>query len=118
MEYPESFTLTANITAMDIKKGCKRDAENCPAARAITRVLKKKFPGCDAAVGVGLNTCSVCFVDKRDGQDKYPVKGVWFSSLLSVPLSAFVDRFDNEQSVEPLKVSLTFDSRAPFDYDH
>ena len=81
--------MTGELTTEDIQEGIRCDHEACPLARA----LENMFPGYYA------------FVD--DYAVLHDTKGeVIVDMPLSDPLLTWVDRFDNEKPVDPIKLHI------------
>ena len=81
--------MTGELTAEDIQEGVRCDHEACPLARA----LENLFPGHYAFID------DYAVLHDKNGK-----------TILSMPLTdtliAWVDRFDNEKSVEPIQLQI------------
>ena len=81
--------MTGELTAEDIQVGIRCDHEACPLARA----LENMFPGHHAFID------DYAVLHDQDGEQ-----------VLSMPLTdtliVWVDRFDNEKPVEPIKLHI------------
>lgn len=101
------ITLNIQVTQDDILNGCKKDANNCPVARAIERAivnhfklnLNKDF----VAVSVG---DGIYFTVISDQHSEY------FAPEDSQEVIDFIENFDNEMNVEPFEVAMEFDFRG------
>lgn len=79
-------TQTINITRRDIEFGERKNSYRCPAAIA----LKRLFPGKVIFVGCAYSTVGA-------NMARHPEK-----------LLNFISRFDKGETVQPIKVRLTF----------
>ena len=81
--------MTGELTAEDIEKGDRCNHEACPLARA----LENMFPGHSVYVD------DYVAVNNKEGE-------TILNMPLTDPLLTWVDRFDNEKPVEPIKLHI------------
>lgn len=83
-------TVTVEVTQADIEKGCKKDANNCPIARAVLR--------CEKSI-TGVQVADSITGWRYDGEEVFRV---------DTPKAAydFIDNFDNRRPVAPFTFTL------------
>lgn len=98
-EFPETLTITINITEDDIKNGIADSCEECPAAIAVYRALTDTDPElyCELIPYVGDG-----YVHLFQGED------ILFSTPQGPDVGHFVENFDDTRYVTPFTVELTF----------
>lgn len=129
MGYPKKFMITVNITQSDIDHGEKFNCITCPGARATLRKLAKlgldvvnidKSSATAGKLRKGAKLSSVSVDD--DGKEPYfmdielnypSCKSQWlrrpfYECTLPHQMYNWIDRFDDEEHVEPASFTLVF----------